>query len=74
MATREERLAEFEITKSPEGGVFLELLCEDHNGTYLLPFPCQFTAGEWRNAASGELVEAQVVGWRQPPAALSKSN
>jgi hypothetical protein len=64
MATREERLAQFETVKPPETDLPAELLCEDHNGTYLLPFSCRFDAGKWFNIDSGELVEAQVVGWR----------
>ncbi len=65
MVTREERLAEFETANAPEDGAAVEVLCEDHSGTYLLPFHCKFAAGEWRNSSSGELLEAQVVGWRR---------
>ena len=39
-------------------------LCEDHSGTYQLPFACRFVDGEWRNHESGGIVEATVVGWR----------
>jgi hypothetical protein len=41
-----------------------EILCEDHNGTYLLPFLCHWTAGEWRSSATGEAIDARVIGWR----------
>jgi hypothetical protein len=44
----------------------VQVLCEDHSGTYQLPFPCRFTNGEWRNEESGSTVEATVVGWRLP--------
>lgn len=64
MVTREERLAEFEVTKLPEGDTRVRLLCEDHNGTYLLPFPCRLVAGEWHNAEINKLVEVPVVGWQ----------
>jgi hypothetical protein len=40
------------------------VLCEDHSGTYQLPFACRFVDGEWRNHESGSTVEATVVGWR----------
>ena len=40
------------------------VLCEDHSGTYQLPFPCRFIDGAWRNHESGGAVEATVVGWR----------
>jgi hypothetical protein len=37
MATRDHRLGEFEHGPPPANQP-LQLLCEDHNGTYLLPF------------------------------------
>jgi hypothetical protein len=40
------------------------VLCEDHSGTYQLPFACRFINGAWRNHESGGTVEATVVGWR----------
>jgi hypothetical protein len=42
----------------------VQVLCEDHSGTYQLPFACRFVDGEWRNNESGSTVEATVVGWR----------
>ena len=42
----------------------VQVLCEDHSGTYQLPFACRFVDGEWRNNESGGTVEATVVGWR----------
>jgi hypothetical protein len=44
----------------------VEVLCEDHSGTYQLPFACRWIDGEWRNSESGSMVEATVVGWRLP--------
>jgi hypothetical protein len=44
------------------------VLCEDHSGTYQLPFACRWVDGEWRNHESGGTVEATVVGWRLPRA------
>ena len=66
MATREKRLAEFNGQGDPAPDQAVQVLCEDHSGTYQLPFPCTFEAGEWKNAESGGLVEASVVGWRLP--------
>jgi hypothetical protein len=63
MATREHRVAEFS-TGTPTDGLPVELLCEDHAGTYVLPFPCRWTDGACRNAASGAPIDARVVGWR----------
>lgn len=71
MATREHRLAEFN-GGLPPSGLALQLLCEDHNGTYVLPYLCRWQADAWRNSASGEVIEATVVGWRAPPPPRSK--
>jgi hypothetical protein len=64
MATRVGRLAEFTTEEEPQSGSDVELLCEDHNGTYVLPFPCHRSDGVWRNTRTGENVQAEVVGWR----------
>lgn len=66
MATRERRLAEFNGAGDPAPGQPVQVLCEDHSGTYQLPFACTFADGRWHNAESGGLVEAAVVGWRLP--------
>jgi len=39
MATRERRLSEFNTGQPSDHAV--ELLCEDHNGTYVLPYLCE---------------------------------
>jgi hypothetical protein len=64
MATRERRLAEFDGQGDPEPDQQVQVLCEDHSGTYQLPFACYFTGGQWHNALTGGVVEARVVGWR----------
>jgi hypothetical protein len=64
MATREKRLAEFNGQGTPPQAVPVQVLCEDKSGTYLLPFPCVHADGQWRNAVTGDLVEAEVIGWR----------
>ena len=64
MVTRQARLAEFPNPIDRESGGPFEILCEDHNGTYLLPFLCHWTVSEWRNAATGEAIDARVIGWR----------
>ena len=40
MATRQQRINNFNSDGEPPAGYWMELLCEDHNGTYVLPFPC----------------------------------
>jgi hypothetical protein len=58
------RLAQFTTDKDPLADQAVEVLCEDHNGTYTLPFLCRLQAGVWLNAGTGHAVEAAVVGWR----------
>ena len=67
MATRENRIADFN-TEQPPAGEPLHLLCEDHCGTYLIPYPCRWTDGAWRNLATGDQIQATVLGWRAPRA------
>jgi len=64
MTTREQRVAEFS-TATPTDGLPVQLLCEDHAGTYVLPFACRWTGGAWHNANSGAVIDARIVGWRQ---------
>jgi hypothetical protein len=68
MATRDRRLAEFDGNGEPPPDLAVQLLCEDHSGTYQLPFACFWVNGEWRNSESGGTVRATVVGWRLPRA------
>jgi hypothetical protein len=63
LATRQHRLGEFEQDGAPTGEP-LELLCEDHVGTYLLPYACHWRDGAWHNSKTGAAIEAKVVGWR----------
>ena len=65
MATRQHRLNEFD-QGAPPSDRSLELLCEDHNGTYLLPYQCQWRDGAWLNADTGSAIKADVLGWRVP--------
>jgi hypothetical protein len=64
MALRSARLMEFTTDIEPLAGVEVELLCEDHNGTYLLPFPCYRADGEWHNVRTDEVLQADILGWR----------
>jgi hypothetical protein len=62
MATREYRIAEFNTGAAPAGEV--ELLCEDHCGTYVLPFACRFADGAWIGVPANQPIQATVLGWR----------
>ena len=64
MATRQQRIDEFTHDGASPADQPLEILCEDHVGTYLVPFPCRWTDGDWTNADTGERIEAAVIGWR----------
>jgi hypothetical protein len=66
MATREKRLAQFDGCGDPPQNLPVEVLCEDHSGTYQLPFACRWIDGHWRNDRTGGMVEATVVGGRLP--------
>jgi len=66
MATREKRLAQFDGNGEPPLDRPVEVLCEDHSGTYQLPFACRMVEGQWRNHESGGAVEATVIAWRMP--------
>jgi hypothetical protein len=64
MATRQERLDAFTHDGDPPANEPLELLCEDHVGTYVVPFPCRWTSEHWQSAETGERILASVLGWR----------
>ena len=63
MATLKQRLSDFASEGVPPVGEPLELLCQDHIGTYMLPFACQWRDEAWQNER-GERIEATVIGWR----------
>ena len=69
MVTRQARLDEFPSQPERAAGRMFELLCEDHCGTYTLPFACSWRDGKWWNAQAGEIVDVTVIGWRQLRAA-----
>jgi hypothetical protein len=64
MATREHRLAEFNSAGDPPPDQLFELLSEDHNGTYLIPFLCHWSNGTWKGVESDTPIQGAVVGWR----------
>jgi hypothetical protein len=51
---------------SPPADEPLEIPCEAHIGTYVIPFLCQWTKGTWQNAKTRRRIEAAVIGWREP--------
>jgi hypothetical protein len=63
-AARQRRLAAFAGEGAPPAGKACQLLCEDHVGTYTLPYLCHWSDGTWRNVSTEEPVKTGVVGWR----------
>jgi hypothetical protein len=64
MVTRQARLDDFPSAPERPANRVFELLCEDHCGTYALPFSCRWEDDKWRNHETGEVVVARVIGWR----------
>ena len=64
LVTRQERIDDFIHEGSPPNNQPLQILCEDHVGTYVIPFPCRWRDGLWENAKTSRRIEATVVGWR----------
>jgi hypothetical protein len=62
--TWQERIDDFIHKGSPPIDQPLQILCEDHVGTYVIPFPCRWREGIWENAKTSRRIEATVVGWR----------
>jgi hypothetical protein len=60
-----DRIAEFIVDRLPDEGSPVELLCVDHIGTYVVPYPCRRVEDAWRNVETNEVIEADVAGWRQ---------
>ncbi len=67
MATRQQRLDAFIHEGDPPMDQLFELLCEDHVGTYVVPFPCRWTNADWQSVETGERIQATVIGWRTRP-------
>jgi hypothetical protein len=63
MTTRLERLSEFSQV-APPASEAVQVLCEDHAGTYLVPYQCRYIEGKWVTD-QGAAMTAKVVGWRQ---------
>ncbi len=64
MATRQARIDAFTHQGVPPVDQPHELLCEDHVGTYVIPFLCRWSNGAWQSIETSSPIEATVVGWR----------
>lgn len=65
MTTRSARIEQFIVDERAPEGALVALLCEDHVGTYTIPFPCRYSDGAWLKARTGEVIDADVIGWRE---------
>jgi hypothetical protein len=66
MATRQERIDAYTHDGIPPADRPLELLCEDHVGTYVIPFLCIWRDSAWHSLDTNDRIDATVVGWRAP--------
>ena len=73
MVTRRERIDAFTHQSVPPANQPLEVLCEDHVGTYVVPFLCRWSSGAWHSVDTSKPIEATVVGWRCARYAARKS-
>ena len=64
LTSLDDRIAEFIVDQFPDEGSPVELLCVDHIGTYVVPYPCRRVENAWRNVETNEVIEAGVAGWR----------
>jgi hypothetical protein len=65
MATRQERIDAFIHEGMPPADRPLEILCEDHIGTYVIPFLCRWR-DVWRSVKTDRPIKVRVIGWREP--------
>jgi hypothetical protein len=65
MTARASRLEQFIVDREAAEGTLGKLLCEDHVGTYTIPFPCRWSEGAWLNERTREPIDVDVIGWRE---------
>jgi hypothetical protein len=65
MVTRSDRLSQFITDREAPDGIIVEALCQDHVGTYVLPFPCRREGSAWYNTATSAALDCDVIGWRE---------
>jgi hypothetical protein len=65
MVAFSERLAQFITDREAPDGTVVEALCQDHVGTYVLPFPCRRQGAAWYNNVTSAALDCDVIGWRE---------
>ncbi len=64
MAIKGARIADYQADGFAAATGDVELLCRDFRSTYVIPFPCRRSDDAWINGQTGEILQAEVVGWR----------
>ena len=64
MAKRDYHIKDFNLGPPPPNKS-LQVLAEDHSGTYVLPFLCEWHDGAWHNPQSNKTLEAAIIGWQK---------
>jgi hypothetical protein len=65
MVTKSDRLSQFTTDREAPDGTLVEALCQDHVGTYVLPFPCRRDGATWYNDLTSAALDCDVIGWRE---------
>ena len=65
MVSFSDRLSQFNTNREAPDGLAVEALCQDHVGTYVLPFPCRREGPTWYNDVTGGALDCDVIGWRE---------
>jgi hypothetical protein len=65
MTSLSDRLSQFVTDREAPDGTAVEALCQDHVGTYVLPFPCRREGAAWYNSNTSAPLDCDVVGWRE---------
>jgi hypothetical protein len=66
MVTRQERIDDFDHEGTPPVDKPLQILCDNHVGTYVVPFLCRWRDGALQSSTTSRRIEAVVIGWRAP--------
>lgn len=65
MVTRDKRLDDFITDRMPPLGIRVQLLFEDHVGTYTTQWLCLWNGEDWINERTGDRIVSTVLGWRK---------
>src|SRR4051794_35095420 len=57
MVTRHSRISQFTTDAHPPKEALVEVLCEDHRGTYVVPFACRYDDAGWRRSVLSDRLD-----------------